>query len=193
MGISENIELLERQINRLKTEYEQYFLRLIKREPVLLRQGVEKLIAQCSNQQIQNTAVKFRFDTLTARYNSYKNYWTRILKAIEDGTYQKDLFKMNLAATGGIPTVSEATGTPQVTRVIDSDEKMKGLYENYIDARKRCNERVDGIAYEKLKAVLLQHTKEIKEQYKCKNVNYKVSVKDGKAKIVIVPVKEKKR
>jgi hypothetical protein len=189
MNTAENINLLENKIKLLKTAYEQYFLRVIKREPIPLRRDVEKLIAQCGNQQTHNTALKFRLNSITARYHSYKNYWTRVLRAIEDGTYQRDLFKMSLAVPGKMGAASEEIETPRSTKVVDNDEKMKSLYEDYIGARKECHESVDGIPYEKLRAVLLQHAEKTKEQYKCKDVKYKVSIKDGKAKIVIIPVK----
>ncbi|MBI5343963.1 MAG: hypothetical protein HZB83_01260, partial [Deltaproteobacteria bacterium] len=87
MGIREEIDALESKVSKLRTDYEQYFARLIKREPLKLREEVERLILKCSNASITNTSFKFKYNSVVAKYSSYKQYWTRVLRAIEDGSY----------------------------------------------------------------------------------------------------------
>ena len=87
MGIQEDMTILDSKVARLKVEYEQYFMRVVKREPLQMREEVERIIREYSNKSISNTSQKFRFNSIVAKYNSYKQYWTRTLRAIEDGTY----------------------------------------------------------------------------------------------------------
>ena len=59
---------------------------------------------------------------------------------------------------------------------------MKGIFDEYLKTRKRCKEGVKGITFEKLKEVILKQVEKTKKRYGCREVDYKVSVKDGKAK-----------
>src|SRR4030065_237814 len=87
MSLKAEMDNLEAKIIRLKVDYEQYFTRIIKREPVRLRDEIEAIIRHYSNKNINNTSIKFRYNSLVSRYNSYKQYWTRTLRAIEEGTF----------------------------------------------------------------------------------------------------------
>ncbi|MFQ5329993.1 MAG: MXAN_5187 C-terminal domain-containing protein [Thermodesulfobacteriota bacterium] len=185
MVINEAIALLDTKLNNLQTEYEQYFLRIIKQEPLALRGEVERLIRACNSHPIHNTATKFKLNTISARYQTHKNYWTRIMRSIEDGTYHRDVFKLNLSNPQLPPLVQGTNVTPKVKK----GSRLKTLYDEYIETRVRCREVVRGITFEKLKYVILQEAERAKERYGCNSVSYKVSVRDGKAKIVIVPAK----
>jgi len=184
MGTNDAISLLDNKLNRLKTEYEQYFLRINKQEPLTLRGEVEKLLRLYSSKPIHNTATKFRLNSITARYHIYRTHWTKTLRAIENGTYHRDVFKMNMATTKeDIP----AEVTPALQ---EGKEVLEKVFNDYINARNECNEGVKGLTYEKLKKIILTQAENTKKQYKCKEVSYKVVVKDGKAKVVITPAKK---
>ncbi|MCP3676825.1 MAG: hypothetical protein GY721_04325 [Deltaproteobacteria bacterium] len=181
MLINEAIALLDTKLNLLRNEYEQYFLRILKKEPVMLREEVERLIKACNSRPIHNTATKFKFNTIIARYHTHRSYWTKVLRSIEDGTYHRDVFKLNLS--------TQVEGNNVLHKEI-KDDRLKVLFDEYIKARKRSKEGVKGITFEKLKEVILKQVEKTKKRYKCSEVDYKVSVKNGKAKIVIVPVKK---
>jgi hypothetical protein len=188
MLINEAIALLDAKLNRLKTEYEQYFLRIVKKEPLTLRGEVERLIRACNSHPIHNTATKFKLNTINARYHTHRDYWTRVLRSIEDGTYHRDIFKLNLSTPEPSTPTEEKTAPPAGT----NGNRLKGIFDEYLKTRKRCKEGVKGITFEKLKEVILKQVEKTKKRYGCREVDYKVSVKDGKAKIVIVPVRKSK-
>ncbi len=175
------VDELERKVVSLKTSYEQYFLRIEKREPLRLREEVDKMIISLSTQPVFNTALKFRLNSIVAKYNTYKNYWIRVLRAIEEGRYERDLFRANAAAGA-----SAKGGTP-ASRSFGEDDRLKALYGSYLEKRKECNESVDGITYDKLKNAVSRQVDKIREKYKCKDVDLKVYVKNGRAKIAITP------
>src|SRR3989337_3789984 len=87
MSDKDEIELLDSKIARLKVDYEQYCAKIQKREPAKLRDEVDRTVLSLSNRQLTNTGLKFKLNSIVAKYNSYKQYWTRILRAIEEGTY----------------------------------------------------------------------------------------------------------
>ena len=43
---------------------------------------------------ISNTALKFRFHSLIQRFTTLKTYWDRVQRQIEEGTYRRDLQRM---------------------------------------------------------------------------------------------------
>ena len=96
--IEEDLQILDAKIKQLRLDYEQYFLGARPREPVQLRGEVQKLIALYSNVPIQNTAQRFKFSSLCSRYLILRRQWDLALRKIEDGTYERHVFKANLHA-----------------------------------------------------------------------------------------------
>lgn len=193
MGEREEIDILDSKIARLKVEYEQYFARVLKREPVKLREEVDRTVLAYSTKLINNTSVKFKLNAIVAKYNSYKQYWTRVLRAVEDGTYVR---KAEGAPDGPIAKVSKpvraAAASGDFAPARPKEEKDNGvseIYAKYIEARKQCNETVEGITPEALKKTIDQYRKKVEEQYKTSNVELNVSIKDGHAKLSITPKK----
>lgn len=187
----EDIDLLDSKIARLKVEYEQYFMRVLKREPVKLRNEIEKKILFYSNQNFTNTSLKFKYNSVVAKYNSYKQYWSRVLREIDEGTFNRKgegdalglrLPQIKTPAPQKPPALSEAQ-SPAANQRPELDE----VYRQYLDKRRECNESTDGITVESLARTIDKYKKQIEEQYKTKDVDLKVYVKDGKTRLAITP------
>lgn len=85
------IHELETKMSRLRAIYEQYFMGIERMPPRTLRKDVVRLIYRLENVYIRNTAIKFKVRSLIQRFNSYKAYWTRVERQIEEGTYVRDI------------------------------------------------------------------------------------------------------
>ncbi len=188
MSIKEDLDRLDGKLAKLKVDYEQYFMRILKREPVKLRDEVEKIVFVYSNKNITNTSLKFRYNSIVAKYNAYKQYWTRTLRAIEEGTFWRsaegDSSRVKPAAEKEMPAkparrTAESGG--------EGGEGFKDLYDKYIEARKSCNEPTEGVTYEKLSSTIERYKRQVEEKYNVKDVDLKVYVKDGKAHLAITP------
>ncbi|MBI5826376.1 MAG: hypothetical protein HZB22_01390 [Deltaproteobacteria bacterium] len=192
MGLREDIDVLDAKVARLKVEYEQYFLRVIKREPLPLREEIDRMVLLYSNQNITNTSLKFRFNSIISRYNSYKQYWTRVLRAIEDGTYWRKA-EGGFEGAAAMP-VKEPVGAPvregSPAARHTPDGEISDVYTKYIEARKACNEPIDGISYDMIARTIEQHRQKIESQYKTKDLELKVYIKDNKARLAISPRKK---
>ena len=81
---------LESKMSRLRTLFEQYFMGIERRPPTTLRKDVVRLMRRLENVYIKQTAQKFRYRSLVQRFNSYKAYWNRVSRQIEEGTYARD-------------------------------------------------------------------------------------------------------
>ena len=84
---------LEIAVDRLRSLYDQYFVGLEKLEPGVPRKDVDRRIYALRKEQIRNTALRFRFQTVLQRYNTYQTHWQRICREIENGTYKRHLIR----------------------------------------------------------------------------------------------------
>ncbi len=92
--IEQELEDLESKLERLRALYEQYFLGMEKLEPLVLRKDVDRKFWVLRREKIRNTGLRFKFQMLVQRYNTYQQYWTRVVREIESGTYRRDIIKV---------------------------------------------------------------------------------------------------
>lgn len=71
---------LEVELKRLESEYSQFFAGSLKRMPIERRRRVEATIRRHDRATRQNTAERFRFETLQARFASLSQLWDRTLR-----------------------------------------------------------------------------------------------------------------
>jgi hypothetical protein len=80
---------LESRVDRLRSLYDQYFMGIERLEPLVPRKDVERRLAMLRKEQIRNTGVRFRFQMIIQRFNTYVTYWQRISRQIETGTFKR--------------------------------------------------------------------------------------------------------
>ena len=182
LTIEEELDELEIKINRLKIEYDQYFLGVLKREPYVLRGDVQKTIHRYLSQPPSQARLKFRFNTLCARYQSYRQLWGRTIRQIEAGTYRPHNFRSQLqdrpgeaSPSAGAPSPPKKTGAG--TRAVDQ------LYEALSDARQKTGEGMRGLTREKLSEIVRQQTRELRTQHGSGKIRFKVVIEGTRARL----------
>lgn len=85
------LDELEQRLDRLRALYEQFFLGFEKLEPTVQRKDVDRRFWVLRRMHLRNTATRFKLNTLTQRYNTYRQYWQRNLRQIEAGTFKRHL------------------------------------------------------------------------------------------------------
>jgi hypothetical protein len=83
--VSNALQRIEQDLQRLETEYGKYFNHRRSRPPQELRARVESSFRRWSNVRIKSSADRFRFSTLQARYATYVRLWDTALRAREEG------------------------------------------------------------------------------------------------------------
>ncbi len=199
----QDLSTLEQDINRLKNDFEQYFIGLQRMAPEELYQQVKRKIAAFSTSTSVNTAVKFRLASITARFHSFNQRWTKVLRDIEDGKHAPHLFKMKVKdrrkEEGELKKGLSPGEKPGPEKEPEKEPLPAGkagasgpdvdrIYRNYIAARKRCNESVN-IPKEKIAAIIEKQAPQIKQKYKCRDVDFKVVIKGGRTVLKAVPRK----
>ncbi len=92
----------EQKLSRVRVLYEQYFLGIEKREPTIPLKDVVRLMRDLDKERINNTRLRYRYRSLVARFNTYRTYWNRTIRAINNGTYHRDVARLRrkMAADG---------------------------------------------------------------------------------------------
>lgn len=179
--IVEDLQLLEAKIKQAKMEYDQYFLGNRPREPVLAKGEVQKIIAYWSNLPIRNTANRFRFNNLCARFFTFRRQWGEIVRKIEEGSYEPH----NLRARRRValePEAPQEAVLPAAAAAADD-----AVCEAYLAARRACGQgEVDRA---KVVALIERQRREIREKLGCRDVRFRVVVEDGRPKLKAIPVR----
>ncbi len=182
-----DLQLLDVKLKQLRMEYEQYFLGARKREPTLLRGEVNKVVAYYANAPLRNTAQRFLFNNLRARFFTFKRHWDDTCRKIEDGSYERHLFKADLhdrdrgkakapAAQRGAPAAAKGEGD--------------ALFSEYLEARSSTGQGSAGLTPDKFTALLRQQEEAIRAKFGAAKVRFRVAIEDGRAKLKATPVKE---
>jgi hypothetical protein len=87
----DQLEKYRAEIEVLRHEYELYFMGLEKRRPTSEHQRLTREIRRFSPGK--DAIMRFRHQNLLQRVLSFERYWNRVLQAIEDGRYERDVFK----------------------------------------------------------------------------------------------------
>ncbi|MCP4500063.1 MAG: hypothetical protein GY822_08895 [Deltaproteobacteria bacterium] len=162
------------------------------------------------------TSDKFRLNTLAQKLSTFSQMWERELTAMENGTSRRQKAKLNRkkknevqremlekeareasAALGqaqreageveGVPQKSAAARRrPAASGADMSDEKIRRLYNVYMQAKKRTGEG-SNLSYDKLASQIRRQIPQIKAKHKCGSVDFKVVLKNGKAMLKAVP------
>ena len=179
MAIAEDVIILEKKLNELIIKYEQYLIGLEKREPLLLLGEVEKLVRRYSGVPINNTMHKHRFTTLVARLNTYREYWNRILKLMEEGRYARDRFIRDLHIRQKETPARREPDSPPVT--VESD--LDRLVREFREARKACNLPTDKISRELIAATIEKQKPALAAKLGTNNLAFRVVIEGGKPKL----------
>ncbi len=179
MAIAEDVILLDQKLSELITRYEQYFIGLEKREPLLLLGEVEKLVRRYTGVPINNTMYKHRFTMLVARLNTYREHWNRILKLMEEGRYSRDRFISDLhLRQKGKPEKREPDSPPA-----PAEADLDRLVHEFREARKACNLPVDKVTRELVAATIEKQKPALAAKLGTDNFAFRVVIEDGKPKL----------
>lgn len=208
--LADDCTTTEEELEALKARYEQFFLGIERREPARERTEMRRRVEKLKESFTKNTGLRFRLQTLHARFLSYERLWLRSAREKEAGTYRRDIFKARLRARGGeaagegkkpqepaaasrdqaeppqIPAAPPVAAVPPPTPGI-GEAQLRALYAAFVDAKKRCNEDVSRLSFEALAKSVQKQVPDLMARFKAKAVDFRVEVKDGKAVLKAIP------
>ena len=191
---------LEEDLEALKARYEMYFLGVERREPAREREETKRRVARLKGEFIRNTGLRFRVQTLHARFLSYERMWLRSAREREEGTYRRDLVKARRRAPAEPPAPTAAAAPPTVNPLPAaappasppvpglSEAKLRALYDAYVGAKRQCGEDVSRFSYELLARSIAKQVPELIARYHARTVDFRVEVKGGRAVLKVLPL-----
>ena len=84
-ALEEDLAKIEEGIFRLQKEWERFFSGQERKAPFEAKLRLDRLVRRYVGVEIRNNIERFRFQTLTAKYNTLADMWNRKLRAIEEG------------------------------------------------------------------------------------------------------------
>jgi hypothetical protein len=187
-NIDEDLQVLDAKVKQLRLDYEQYFLGSRPRVPNVLRGEVQKMMSYYANVPIQNTALRFRFNNLRARYFSFRRHWDETVRKIEEGTYERNVFKANLHERERAERRAKRAPAAAAAAEVPAAAAPEGLFGEYVAARKRCG-LSGGVTPEQFERQVRAQESAIREKTGCQSVRFRVVVEDGKAKLKATPIR----
>ena len=209
--LSDDAYKTEEDLEALRARYELYFLGIEKREPARERVEMKRRVERLKESFTKNTGLRFRLQTLHARFLAYERLWMRSSREKEAGTYRRDLFKARLRAKeatppAGTPATEEAGArtpapgsappparrpaaapTAPATFSGTSEPQLRALFSAFVEAKRRCQEDVSRLSYESLAKSVQKQVPELMAKFKARSVDFRVEVKDGKAILKAIP------
>jgi hypothetical protein len=187
--IDEELNELDHGLKRLRVEYDQYFLGILKRPPEVLQGRIQKVIVKYANETLRKTHQKFRFNQLNSKFQIYRQQWGRTMRQIEQGTYKGHVFKAKLheRARGVLdetPNPFKPAAPPKAAGAIDK------LFDALVAARKRAGDAGPAPDRAKLSEIVKKQTAALKLKHPGAKVKFRVAVEGNKAKLVASVVKD---
>lgn len=176
--VDEQLTRLEEDMRRLKVEYDIYFNGAAKRPPYDTKSRVETMIKRLGDDRTLNFAQRYRYNSLAARYNSFRELWRRTIQAREEGR------DAGAAMRASVHEGQEHSSRDQSTFTCDDAHRdvqtVKEIYEALVEAKRKCGESIDGLSFPRFHHLIATRTDNLKEHLGCERVRFSIEIEGGR-------------
>jgi hypothetical protein len=193
----EELDRLEEDIRKLKNKYDQFFTGIVKVPPSFDRHQVENFIHEMNKQKMRDNARRFRFGTITSRYNQFREMWARKMRESEEGPV--DFRRRQAAMTASAPPPPVAAPPPPVTSARPdpyvkvspgtNGEEIGKLYEQIQREHLKMG-KMSNVTVEQLASMVQKQSELVREKYHVSTVAFRVETVDGKVKLKAKPLQD---
>jgi hypothetical protein len=199
LTVDEELNVLEDVMRRLKVEYDKYFGGGLKKLPNDLDWRVQGLIKKYGDTQKLNFSQRFKYNSIAQRYAIFSELWRQKVRIKEEG-YRRP--EDALLAIQGLRTDLEReaalalkkqgerlTADAEQDFVVDcadaatEAERVRLLFDAMLQAKRRAGEESPQGRYEGFVAFIKFKTEQIRHDFHCDRVEYRVEVRDHKVRL----------
>jgi len=162
--LDQKLAQIDRDLKALIITYEKFFSGLEKREPYKERDELTKLVRSLIGVHITQADIKFRLQSMTAKFNTYAQQWDRQLKLLEEGKLRRQL-----RPGASSSRAKKASGDGEFDSVYSAYQKASG--------GKPSREKFD--------AMLQQQKEKLRSKYGDRKFEFAVVTENGKPKIKV--------
>jgi hypothetical protein len=200
MSVEEDLTGLDHAIRQLQIEWDKFFGGVERKPPSELKSRVEALIRRYSNAEIRNNTERFRYQNMTARYNTFNELWTKKLRAREEGKplgvhgIKADILPPTKPSTVEAPRAAAtpalgafSSGEVRVARP-DDPQATRELFSRFLEARQAAGETA-AVKFESFQKLIATQAGRILTEKGATAVDFRLETKDGKVSLKAKPVK----
>ena len=172
---------LESGIRQLKIQYDMFFAGSVPKQPLELRNELEKIIRRHSATPIRRYAARFHFNALVSRFNSLSELWAKTLRGLEEGDRPAPAVADRAGGSEQVVarcTVKDPAAEPDV---------LKLLHARLLDARKKAGDATDRLTFENFVLTISAQARKMREKTGCDKVDLRVIVVDRKVVVKARP------
>ena len=173
----EQLTRLEDDIRRLRVDFDIFFNGAAQRPPYHTNGVFETLKTRLGDDRTLNYAQRYRYNSLAARYNAFRDLWRRTMQGREEG---RDAISAARASQKQVITVTRVEPSSFVCGDAHHEvELVKNLYNSLIEAKRHCGEPTEDLSFPKFHRLIASKADGIKQQRGCERVRFSVAVEDG--------------
>ena len=188
MGLNEDVDQIEKAIKLLQIEWEKFFGGVERKPPNELKGKVEALIRRHANAEIRNNTERFRYQNITARYNTFNEMWGKKLRALEEGRvmgmHGQHAQPPPPPPRAERPAARTAAGSSEV-RIRDPErdsEAVRSLFDRFLEERQKTGES-GAVKFEGFRKLIAQQASRILSEKGGQAVSFRLETKDGKVSL----------
>ena len=179
-SIDDQLNRLDEDIRKLKVEFEIYFNGGAKKPPYDMKYRTDTLVKRLYDARGMTFGQRFKYNSLVARYNVYKELWRRTVKNLEESGREaiRDVSPL-------LPREHEpefASSTVRCTDPTAEPEKVRQLYTALVNAKWTCGEPTDEVPFDRFEKIIDAQVKQIRSKLNCDSIDFTVEVADGTVK-----------
>jgi len=193
VSIEAELNVLDRNINALRIEYERFFAGDVKKPPFQSRKRVEDTLKNLRNTDVERAAERFRLNSIQSKYNSMSELWEKRLLAKEQGRVSLGAVILHPPTGPGHARAPEAE--PPVRQEASPNAGASGsvekrrvdfspLFQRYVSAREALGEDVSKLRYERFEELVRKQAEDIKKRTGSARLVFEVQTVEGKVKLV---------
>ena len=173
----EQLTRLEEDIRRLRVEFDIFFNGAAKRPPYDTKGRVETLLKRLGDDRTLTYAQRYRYNSLAARYNAFRDLWRRTMQGREEG---RDAVSAARAHVKKEATAHEIHPVSFVCADAHHEvEVLKNLYNSLVEAKRSCGEPTEDLSFPKFHRLIASKADGLKQQFGCDRVRFSVAVEGG--------------
>ncbi len=208
-ALEDDLSRIEEGTFKLQKDWDRFFSGQERKAPFEAKQRLDRLIRKYIGVEIRNNVERFRFQSLTARYNTLSDLWNRRLRALEEG---KPLTSSQLSKVREVAEASPSVGAAvaaavgagavagprsevsvpvrsevRLSTLREDDAGVRDLYEQFRSARASVGE--SEVKFDSFKKLIAQQRARLLDEKDAVAVDFRVALKDGKVALKAKPVR----
>lgn len=195
MALAEDLDALDKSIRQLQIEWDKFFGGAERKPPLDLKAKVEGLIRRYAYSEMRNNTERFRYQTLTSRYNTFNELWSKRLRAMEEGrpmAHGPRVAPPPEAERAPAP-MGRAAGRPppgevRISRPDQEKEAVRALFDRYVAARREAGES-GAVRFDSFEKTIAQQASRILGEKGAQAVEFRLETKQGKVTLKARAVK----